>query len=220
VGIARRGQYHSGRGQIVRDGTVIQYYSEWRALYIARPRRVRNGELLNRQRPAPVSAPVEEEKSSGGRFVYYVLAGSILLFFLVLLADIPKSKQTSRDPSFSLPASTSQTSKPKLKLTIEKLEMRSSGFLELVGVAEHIGDAAAFSPTITLEIFDKTGKTLLVQDRAWPEGQLSQSMQPGTSAAFRHFVAIPGEPKQVQWRLFAKDIPFEVVENYKDKKKR
>ncbi len=48
----------------------------------------------------------------------------------------------------------------RLELTIDTTEY-SHGYFKIVGRAENVGSADAFSPTIKLQVYDRTSKTIL-----------------------------------------------------------
>ncbi|MGE0680024.1 MAG: zinc-ribbon domain-containing protein [Candidatus Binatia bacterium] len=98
----------------------------------------------------------------------------------------------------------------KLLLAIEE-PTYERGYFKLLGVAESVGKDSVFSPTIILRVYDSTGKTLLAEDKTWPSGQFLHGMTPGTSAAFQHFISVPGEPNNIRWILSVDGVNHEVV---------
>jgi hypothetical protein len=136
-----------------------------------------------------------------------IIAG--VVFLLAGASQIPKESE----PSYtSTPTSTATFSKqgPKILLTIQKATYDHYGWFEVIGVAENVGDEPAFSPTIVLDIWDRSGKTLLAQDLTWPAGQYLSKMAPGVSATFHHFTRIPGEPRSIKYEIYVKDYPYDV----------
>lgn len=147
-----------------------------------------------------------------------ILAAAVLIIALGIGARtlITRLDQPSPDEAVHQPASSSLQSSlvpkmgPKILVTIQKAEYEGSYF-RVVGVAQNIGDEAASSPTLVLEIYDEYHTTLLAKDRTRPAGTLSKAIAPWASAAFTHFVSVPGAPQNVRWRVSVSEYPYEIV---------
>jgi hypothetical protein len=131
----------------------------------------------------------------------------IIVVFLFLLFIVIVSKISEKNQSTSEAPSPPQIAKIHLKIKDVKYEY---GYFKVNGIAENIGNKEAFSPTITLRVYDDNGKTLLAEDVGWPAGHYLKNFTPGSSAAFQLSTSIPGEPPQVRWEVIVKDFLYEI----------
>lgn len=150
---------------------------------------------------ARIEAQKEIKKGKGRSGCLIVLAVLFGLFLLIIMFSRSKDEYNYK--------TTPSKTNPKILLKINKVTYEH-GYFKVVGVAENIGEASAFSPTINLEIYDSSGKTLLAQDSTWPAGHYLKKFAPGSSAAFEIIESVPGEPDRVRWQLSVKDYPYEV----------
>lgn len=165
----------------------------------------------------PVVDPVVNKEKSSRGFHFGWLALVPIVVAVVFIRSIfnepgrlPGPSTPYEPPSASRSESVPWKMGPKIRVTIQKTEYEQ-GYFKVVGVAENIGDKATFSPTLVLEIFEQNSRTLLAKDQAWPTGTLFKDMEPGSSAAFTHFVSVPGEPQNVRWRVTVSNFPSEVI---------
>lgn len=119
--------------------------------------------------------------------------------------------ETPRDRGQSAPAKTAKSPTPFIKVTVDRLDYETGGYMKVLGKAENTGAAAAFSPTIKLQVLDSSGKTILVDTSTWPAGQYLKSMSPGTSAAFELFTRVAGDPGNIKWRLWVAEYDHDVI---------
>jgi hypothetical protein len=88
------------------------------------------------------------------------------------------------------------------------------GYVTVTGTVKNIGDNAAFSPSVKVEVYDDSGGTLLAQSEGnWPAGQFFTHMKPGVSAAFEAMEHIPGEPNSIRVRVSIEKYPYEEIRN-------
>jgi hypothetical protein len=137
------------------------------------------------------------------------IVGVVVLLVLAFRAcgSVPQTSKRQAAPA----RVSSPPAQARLRLTVQRTEY-DYGFFKLEGIAENIGDADAFSPTINLYIYDETGRTLLADDATWPVGQYLTRMPPGQSAAFQHIVSVPSGYGKIRWEIRVKEFPFEFVD--------
>jgi len=113
-------------------------------------------------------------------------------------------------PTHSPPAVTYSTpsSKPgRLQLDVQSAKYQY-GFLEVHGVVTNTGGFAIYSPQITIQVWDETGKIKLAEEPAWPAGTFLKYMQPGEQAAIDFYVSVGSEPKTVKYKFLTNDVIY------------
>jgi hypothetical protein len=146
------------------------------------------------------TVPNGQSKKSWQRRVW-IAAALIGGVILVLYA--------ARTPSPSTSTAGTSAAQPNLFVRVEK-DTYDHGYLKLVGTVVNRGSGGAYSPTITVTVYDSSGVTLLASDTARPAGQFMKVMEPGASAAFQTFSAVPGQPARIQYRVSVEKYPFDV----------
>jgi hypothetical protein len=118
------------------------------------------------------------------------------------------------DPIFGSRGRAAASSRAKIGVDLvltDRVTYEEGGYIKVTGTVKNVGDDAAYSPNVHVEVYDDSMSTLLAQHDTWPAGQSFAYMKPGVSAAFETYVHVPGEPGQVRVRVSIEKYPYKEV---------
>ena len=141
------------------------------------------------------------------------IGGAVLVVGVALNQREPERPKstTTVQPASVQAAPPQEKLRPFLKVTIERLDYDTTGYMKVLGKAENTGSALAFSPTIKLRVTDATGKIVLAETSTWPAGQYLKPMAPGAAAAFEFITRVPGEPSNIRWSVWVAEYEHDVI---------
>jgi hypothetical protein len=148
----------------------------------------------------PTPAPTQKKRSRWRLFGYAVLGLIALNVVVSALSSRGTSAPRVSAPAVPVPQPAGPAAAAKLRVTVKSGAL-SHGYFKVSGTIENVGTAAAFSPSVTIEVYD--GKTLVGKDTAYATGHFLKNMAPGSSASFESMTRIAGgdSASSLRWSL-------------------